>query len=424
MEFAALLWAFGCCVSVTGVRGSNGEWWENYMQGIQEHMSLYGYQEFPEKAGSHAKLHPPFVCPDMSPSPTVPTSVDKVKAADVKIVAALGDSLTTAIGANATNILELPYEYRHLSWSIGGYGKFTEVITLPNIFRLFNPDLVGYSRNRTLNNKPAPLEQTGLNLAVTGANTYEFPEQTRHLIQTLKSYPGVDFNNDWKVITIFIGANDLCDYCKNKTLFSAESFIANLTSSLDMLHMEVPRAIVNVVQLFKLEGLRQVNDGSFGCLLQKSFCSCLVKPKDNSPELLELIDQNKQFQNRLEELVSSDRYKNTEDFAVILQPFLKRVQPPKDSNGKIDYSFFTPDCFHFTIKGHEELAKGLWNNMFQPEGQKAEVDTFSTPVQLICPSEAYPYIHTGRRTRSLASSSPKGAHVFHILIILMTIFVL
>ena len=32
-------------------------------------------------------------------------------------------------------------------------------------------------------------------------------------------------------------------------------------------------------------------------------------------------------------------------------------------NGKIDMSFFTPDCFHFTMKGHEELAKALWNNM-------------------------------------------------------------
>lgn len=26
-------------------------------------------------------------------------------------------------------------------------------------------------------------------------------------------------------------------------------------------------------------------------------------------------------------------------------------------------TFFTHDCFHFTIKGHEELAKGVWNNM-------------------------------------------------------------
>lgn len=34
-----------------------------------------------------------------------------------------------------------------------------------------------------------------------------------------------------------------------------------------------------------------------------------------------------------------------------------------EQNGKIDMTFFTHDCFHFTIKGHEELAKGLWNNM-------------------------------------------------------------
>lgn len=32
-------------------------------------------------------------------------------------------------------------------------------------------------------------------------------------------------------------------------------------------------------------------------------------------------------------------------------------------DGKIDLSFFSADCFHFTVKGHEELAKGLWNNM-------------------------------------------------------------
>ena len=36
-------------------------------------------------------------------------------------------------------------------------------------------------------------------------------------------------------------------------------------------------------------------------------------------------------------------------------------------SGKIDMTFFTHDCFHFTIKGHEELAKGLWNNMVNNE---------------------------------------------------------
>lgn len=41
-----------------------------------------------------------------------------------------------------------------------------------------------------------------------------------------------------------------------------------------------------------------------------------------------------------------------------------------EQDGKIDMSFFTHDCFHFTIKGHEELAKGVWNNMVNTESRK------------------------------------------------------
>ncbi|XP_030070536.1 phospholipase B1, membrane-associated isoform X2 [Microcaecilia unicolor] len=383
-------------------------------------MALRGIQEFPEKAGNQTSQHQPLMCPDMTPSSTVPTTVHRVKPADVKIIAALGDSLTTAIGENATNIIELLFEYRHLSWSIGGYGNFSDIITLPNIFRLFNPNLVGAAPKRTLSTKPSPLEDTALNLAVTGANTYEFPEQTRNLVDSLKTYPGISFENDWKVVTIFIGGNDLCDYCKNKTLFSADSFIHNLTISLDMLHQELPRTIVNVVQVFWMESLREVNDGSLGCLLQKSFCSCLVLPQKNSTEIQELLDQNVQFQKKLEALIDSGRYDDKEDFAVVLQPFLKKAQAPKLSNGSIDYSYFALDCFHFTIKGHEELAKGLWNNMLQPEGEKFEIETLSKPVQLICPSQDHPYIYTRKSSKgSLAPPILNGSYPIILLILIL-----
>ncbi|XP_061072057.1 phospholipase B1, membrane-associated [Conger conger] len=135
-----------------------------------------------------------------------------------------------------------------------------------------------------------------------------------------------------------------------------------MTEALDMMMNEVPRMIVNVVQLLYMEPLREVQMPTLGCLLQKSFCSCLTRPPSDSPELKELVELNFEFQRRLEQLLDSDRYFK-EDFAVVLQPYTKKALPPRLPDGKIDVSFFTPDCFHFTIKGHEELAKGLWNNM-------------------------------------------------------------
>ncbi|XP_053098078.1 phospholipase B1, membrane-associated [Pangasianodon hypophthalmus] len=346
----------------------------------------------------------------MSPSSTVPTSVEVVKAADIKVIAALGDSLTTAIGANATTVLGIPIEYRHVSWSIGGYGSFQNVITLANILRLFNPDLVGPARSRTVHGTPAPLSETGLNLAVTGHNTFNLPGQTRHLIDTLKTLEDINFDEDWKLLTILIGMNDICDYCKDKSLFSVENFIHYMATSLEMLMNEVPRMIVNVVQILPMERLREVQKPTPGCLLQRSFCSCLVKPASDSADLKELIEVNLQFQNALEQLLHSDRFFKS-DFAVVLQPFLKHADPPRLPNGKIDMSFFTPDCFHLTIKGHEELAKGLWNNMFQPVGEKLMVESFSSPIQLMCPPVDHPYIYTKPRAVRSDTSVSAGARL-------------
>ncbi|XP_072285169.1 phospholipase B1, membrane-associated-like [Pyxicephalus adspersus] len=371
------------------------DWLGNYMDGMKEEISLHGLQQFPEKAKSRVSYHGELTCPDTSPSPLTPTTADRVKPADVKIVAALGDSLTAGIGANATNVLQIPTEYRQFSWSIGGYGNISDVITLPNILKIFNPNLVGFAKRSTLSYRPAELEAAGLNLAVTGANSFMLLEQTRHLIDTLKILPGINYLEDWKIITIFIGANDLCDYCKNKTLFSAESFIYNLTQSLDLMEKELPRSIVNVMQLLQVDKLRKVNDNSLGCILQRFFCSCVVQPKENSPELLEVMEENRRFQEKLEDLIEkSGRYDGKKDFAVVLQPFLKNTGPAIDQNGQIDYSFFTPDCFHLTIKGHEQMAKALWNNMLQPVGAKSLLERFSDDIPLLCPSENHPYIYT------------------------------
>ncbi|KAM3919955.1 phospholipase B1, membrane-associated-like isoform 1-T1 [Leptodactylus fuscus] len=411
-----------CCLYLHQVCGL--DWMGNYMDGMKEQISQFGLQQFPEKYTGWIHGGRSFECPDMSPSIEPPTTADYVRPADVKIVAALGDSLTAAIGANATNVLQIPTEYRQLSWSIGGYSNLSDLITLPNILKTFNPHVVGFAKRSTLSYKPAALEDAGLNLAVTGANTYELSEQVRRLIDTLKTLPGISFEDDWKVITIFIGANDLCDYCKDKTLFSAENFIQYMTESLDMLQEELPRSIVNVVQLFHIHRLRQVNDHSLGCVLQRYFCSCVIQPTENSPELLEIMELNHQFQERLERLIqTSGRYDTKKDFAVVLQPFMKDIEPAVDQDGLIDYSYITPDCFHLTVKGHEQMARGLWNNMLQPEGNKSLMKRFSDEVKLICPSETQPYIYTRRTESETTRSSASRISALMITLLCSTVMV-
>uniref|UniRef100_A0A3Q3DLK1 Phospholipase B1, membrane-associated-like n=1 Tax=Hippocampus comes TaxID=109280 RepID=A0A3Q3DLK1_HIPCM len=329
--------AVATCVLVS--RCVKDLWWWKYEEGIRHYSKEALNKEFPNKTRPVGFKHPAFQCPDMSPSPSAPSS-------------------------------------------IGGYGSYEDVITLP-IIKLFNPNLLGAARGKTLHGMEADVGQTGLNLAVTGQNT-NLPGQTRHLIDTLRGFEGLNFEQDWKLLTILMGMNDICDYCKDKALFSAENFIHYMTVSLEMLMNEVPRMIVNVVQILPMQTLREVQKPTPGCLLQSSFCSCLIEPVARSAELRELVELNLEFQRRLEALLLADRFFR-DDFAVVLQPFLKQADPPRLPSGKIDMSFFTHDCFHFTIKGHEELAKGLWNNMFQPEGGKTVVSSFSDPITLVCP---------------------------------------
>lgn len=51
------------------------------------------------------------------------------------MIAALGDSLTTASGAASIRMQDLFIENRGLSWSIGGQWDWRNASTLPNILK-------------------------------------------------------------------------------------------------------------------------------------------------------------------------------------------------------------------------------------------------------------------------------------------------
>uniref|UniRef100_A0ACB8GB04 Uncharacterized protein n=1 Tax=Sphaerodactylus townsendi TaxID=933632 RepID=A0ACB8GB04_9SAUR len=71
-------------------------------------------------------------CPGQTPSKEVPTSVHKLRPADIRVIAALGDSLTIALGALATGLDDLKTPWRGLSWSAGSDGDLDSHTTLPS----------------------------------------------------------------------------------------------------------------------------------------------------------------------------------------------------------------------------------------------------------------------------------------------------
>ncbi|XP_063160655.1 phospholipase B1, membrane-associated [Candoia aspera] len=336
-------------------------------------------------------------CSDLSPSNTVPISVHNLRPGDIKVIGALGDSITAANGAGSLphNIIDVLTEYRGLSWSIGGNENIKSVTTLANILREFNPSLLGFSINKGNQNQP----KAHLNQAVPGAHAEDIPSQVRRLIDLMKTDSKINFQEDWKLITLFIGGNDLCDHCNDPVRYSPENFIRNIQSALDILHKEVPRTFVNLATILHVTPLRKLyQEKRIYCprLIMRVLCPCVLKPKDNSSEIEKLESFNQRYQEGTHRLAESGRYDTREDFTVVVQPLLEESDMPLTLDGLPDSSYFAPDCFHFHQKGHSQVARGLWNNMLEPLGEKTKMQMLEAEITLKCPNQAHPYLMTYR----------------------------
>ncbi|KAM9316187.1 phospholipase B1, membrane-associated [Gastrophryne carolinensis] len=326
-------------------------------------------------------------CSIMGPSNSVPTSVHQLRPADIKVVAALGDSLTAAFGARATSILNVATEWRGVSWSIGGDETLDTVTTLPNILKKFNSNLKGFSTGVGKDNLM-------FNVAISGAKAENMSSQAQTLVQKMKESSSINFDQDWKLITLFIGGNDLCQFCQNRDRYSLENHINHIEHALEIIYKEIPRVFVNLVEIMLVEGLRTVVSDTIGCaLLRPGLCPCFINPRDGSPELNEINKFNRDLQTRLSEL--PEKFQGREDFAAVVQPFLKNTIVPMDHNGKPDVNFFAEDCFHFDERGQAEMAIALWNNMLEPVGQKQTFNNFTHDrTKLKCPTQDHPYLFT------------------------------
>lgn len=119
-------------------------------------------------------------------------------------------------------------------------------------------------------------------------------------------------------------------------------------------------------------------------------CSCFEGTKfSQQRDLYIALEQNYQrIFGRVARLPEFHR----KDFTVVHQPFGLNASVFRDSR-TADISIMAIDCIHFSQKGHAVLANALWNNMMQPESQKA-IGLKPLYQEFECPTEDNPYLRT------------------------------
>lgn len=280
------------------------------------------------------------------------------------------------------------------------------VTTLPNILRQYNPNLYGYSTETTPTSSYLDLPNTRLNVARTGAHAEEMLGQAQVLVQKMRASDNIDFDNDWKLVTILIGSNDICQLpCVNDTLGEPDIWIRNISNALDYLQDNLPRTFVNLVQLGDINSLqREIIRNTTSAQTCRSFfafvCQCSAFGPDSIGDQFDTILM--EYQQNLRDLVGSGRYDVSDDFTVVLQPFLSTTVF-QETGGETDISSFAADCSHLSATGNRDLANSLWNNMFERVGEKSSTNMLPV-TEITCPSDDQPFFFTARNSSKCVCS--------------------
>ncbi|KAK9721464.1 GDSL-like Lipase/Acylhydrolase [Popillia japonica] len=112
------------------------------------------------------------------------------------------------------------------------------------ILKEFNPRLTGYSTGTGEFLSPS----ARLNVAFPVSADADALRQAKILVKKIREDPDINFGDDWKMVTIFFGANDLCSaQCYDKEKASPLSHANKLKAALDYLQEYLPRTFVNLI---------------------------------------------------------------------------------------------------------------------------------------------------------------------------------
>ncbi|KAF4533427.1 hypothetical protein B566_EDAN001152 [Ephemera danica] len=328
-------------------------------------------------------------------SPEPPTTVHQLRAGDIDVIAAMGDSLSSGNGPMAPDVARLILNHR------GGQANWRKYLTLPNIIKEFNPNLIGYSTGDGYSYS----KNAGFNVAVTGAITPDLPHQARILVRRWRNDPRVNMTHHWKLVTILIGSNDICIFaCYDPNEYSGMRHGKHLMEALDYLYKNVPRLFVNLVMQPELAVLRGMPTTSLVCHLAHHLeCPCMFGAYADTKAVLadKLVAEYRQQERAL---VWSGRYDGRKDFTIEMQPFTEyAMNDEMKSQQEMDMKLFAVDCFHLSQKGNAYAANALWNNMLEPDGNKST--TWQPEFErVLCPSINAPYLFTRENSKQFLTT--------------------
>ncbi|XP_071637871.1 phospholipase B1, membrane-associated-like [Temnothorax longispinosus] len=323
-------------------------------------------------------------------SSKVPESVHKLRPGDIDVIATMGDSLMAGAGIFADNLFQILIENRGVTMTGGGQGTWRQYLTVPNIIKEFNPNLIGYALGDSLTTDKA----SQLNVAESGAMSADMVYMADMLVKKIKNDPRIDLQKHWKFISLMIGSNDFCSkICWIPSPWSVlETHKTDLLQALRTLRDNLPRTFVALLPPPHLKAMVEIREEkpSLNCFLGTKFvCSCMFGLTSWRFRSM-YYDIIQQWQKLDMEIATYSEFQR-DDFTVVTQPILVNFSIPFASNGYTDMTYLSRDCLHVSQKTNAFLANSLWNNLFEPVGAKS---TRWNNNKFRCPTQEKPYLTT------------------------------
>eukprot|EP00931_Biecheleriopsis_adriatica_P079882 TRINITY_DN53224_c0_g1_i1.p1 TRINITY_DN53224_c0_g1~~TRINITY_DN53224_c0_g1_i1.p1 ORF type:complete len:470 (-),score=83.81 TRINITY_DN53224_c0_g1_i1:114-1487(-) len=308
-------------------------------------------------------------CPQLSPRPSLPERADDVRPDEVSVVMAMGDSMTAGFN------LKKPWMKEHRGWSFSAGGE-PSAVTLATLLKAYNPEVIGPSMGirditQQIGKAAAPCAAKdyavcGLNAAVDGSRVSWLPSQLTWLEQRLGELRPGNWKNEWKMLTILSGLDDIVfgpNNFLNTTNRNEPAFatpVADVEQGFDTLlaelHSRFPRLLVNILALPEdLETAETLHSGQ--CKFTNFvFSHTGVKWTNRS----EWHDHIVKYNRALVRVVKrwQDKACTTRSCEMQVALRLTFAKTPINRTGLDPI-----DCFHPNLRLSEAMAISLWNEM-------------------------------------------------------------